>query len=136
MRSNSLSSLQGKRIVIVEDEGVTIMQVRMGLLAAGMEVVGVAVTGQQAIDCVFKERPDIVLIDIDLQGGIDGLNAAQSILTIYPVCIVILTAYADPQHRVQAADLAICGYIVKPVDAAKIVSELEQAYSDWQHRCT
>src|SRR5581483_6962366 len=93
-------TLAGKRVVIVEDEGITVMQLRRMLVRAGMLVVGTAGNGKEGIETVLRERPDIVLMDIKMP-VMDGLEAARRILETYPVCILMLTAYstAEYQHR-------------------------------------
>ncbi len=119
--------LSGKRIVIIEDEGVTQMQLRMILTRAGLRVIGAASRGEDAVDLVLKERPDLVLMDIKMPGQIDGLEAARQILAQHHVCIVMLTAYDT--HRAEAAQIGACGYVIKPVNSASLVPELERAFT-------
>src|SRR5438552_3254177 len=57
-------SLEGKRVVICEDEAVTQMQLRRALSRAGLDIVGIATNGKEAVDTTLRERPDIVLMDI------------------------------------------------------------------------
>src|SRR5689334_9601672 len=78
-REESAFSLMGKRAVIVEDEGVTQLQLRRILRSEGMEVVGLAANGLEAIEVVLEKRPDVVLMDIRMP-IMDGLEAARIIL--------------------------------------------------------
>jgi len=121
-------TLAGKRVVIVEDEGITVMQLRRMLVRAGMLVVGTAGNGKEGIETVLRERPDIVLMDIKMP-VMDGLEAARRILETYPVCILMLTAYstAEYQHRAQAIGTA--GYILKPITSQTLLPELQAAYA-------
>lgn len=91
--------LQGKRVVIVEDEGITQMQLRSILKRAGLVVLASAVDGVEGVATTLRERPDLVLMDICMPGPFDGLEAARRILAEYHVCIVMLTAFSDAEYR-------------------------------------
>lgn len=122
--------LRGKRIVIVEDEGLTQLQLRKICLLAGMEVVGTAMDGVQGIQEVLQTRPDLVLMDIKMP-VLDGLAAAARILSQYPVCVVLLTAYDLEDYKEQARVLGACGYIFKPVNSNNLIPQLEAAYTQF-----
>lgn len=83
------SPLAGKRVVIVEDEGITQMLLRRMLKEAGLTVLTSAVNGEEGVRTVLRERPDLVLMDIRMPGSFDGLEAARRILAEYRVCIVM-----------------------------------------------
>jgi len=121
------SFLNGRRAVIVEDEGITQLQLRRILRSARVIVVGTASTGAEGIETALRERPDLVLMDIRMPGEIDGIDAARSILAETPVCVVMLTAFSQDIYRQRTADIPICGYIVKPVSAESLVPQLEAA---------
>ncbi|HZT41289.1 MAG TPA: response regulator [Chthonomonadaceae bacterium] len=126
-------NLKGKRVVLCEDEGVVLMHLRRILTRAGMVIAGQTNRGDEALDIVAKERPDIVLMDIELV-DMDGLKATQRILegAAEPLCIVILTAYTDEEHIRQAWDVGACAYITKPIEPGAFVRHLEQAYETFQ----
>ncbi len=117
--------LKGKRAVIVEDEGMTQMQLRLILRRAGMVVVGAAATGEQGVSICLRERPDVVLMDINMPGKVNGLEASKRILAEYQACIVILTAYTG--FKDEAREIGACGFIVKPVDETTLVPQLRNA---------
>src|SRR5688572_21616253 len=87
------SVLAGKTVVVVEDEGVTQLQLRHILRKAGLVVVGAAATGEEGIQVVRTMRPDVVLMDISMPGEVDGLSAAEEILRTDRTCLLMLTAY-------------------------------------------
>jgi response regulator NasT len=124
--SGSVTGLAGKRVVIVEDEGVTQMQLHRVLKMAGLTVAGFAVTGEQAVEVTLREKPDIVLMDIQMPGAMNGLEAAEAILRTTRTCVVMLTAYSE--HRERAEAIGASGYVLKPVDSYSLVPELVRAW--------
>ncbi|HZT42859.1 MAG TPA: response regulator [Chthonomonadaceae bacterium] len=128
-------SLTGKRIVVVEDEGVTELHLVRSLKRAGLLVVGAAANGQKGLELVLEHHPDLVLMDIRLP-ILDGLEASRRILEQMQTCIVILTGYDMEEYRQKARELGLSGYIVKPVTGKGLIAALEQAYRDYQQQNT
>ncbi|HZT44366.1 MAG TPA: response regulator [Chthonomonadaceae bacterium] len=120
-----------KRVVIAEDEGIICMQLDRLLKRAGLQVVGKAGNGQQAVEIVLRERPDIVLMDIRMP-LMDGMQAAERILQEYRPCIMFVTAFTHFQE--QARQIDACGYLVKPVTSENLLPALREAYAFWQQR--
>ncbi len=125
--------LAGKRIVICEDEGVTQLQLSRLLKKAGLIVVGAVNNGKAGVETVLRERPDLVLMDIRMP-IMDGLQATEQILAQYPVCVVMLTAFADDESSERAEALGSAGYLIKPVTGAVLLHALEQSYRKFQAR--
>jgi response regulator NasT len=125
--SGPSETLAGKRVVIVEDEGIAQMQLRHILSHAGLTVVGSAGNGQQGVEVVLRERPDLVLMDIRMP-VMDGLEATRRILDVYRVCIVILTAFSDEEYWDAATGMGVCGYILKPIHAEVLLPKLASVY--------
>ena len=123
--------LAGKRVVICEDEGVTQMQIARLLRRAGLLVVGAVNNGQSAVEIVLREKPDLVLMDIRMP-KMDGLEAMRLILSEYPVCIVMVTAFSDDAVREQADRLGSHGYLVKPIIGSLLITALEKSYLTFQ----
>jgi len=123
--------LRDKRVVIVEDEAITQLQLRKICLAAGMQVVGLAADGEQGVHKVLETAPDLVLLDINLP-LLDGLSAAERILKEISPCVVMLTAYDGEEYRRRAQELGTCGYIVKPVTSSTLLPKLQAAYQRFQ----
>jgi len=122
--------LVGRTVVIVEDEGITQLQLKRLLSSAGMRPVGVAGDGASGVATVLRERPDIVLMDVKMPGDIDGLEAARRILAVFSTCIVIVTAY--DHYKQEAFALGACGYVTKPVDGASLQPALAAAYKKFK----
>ena len=122
----SYDDLKGKRIVICEDEGLTVMQLERALTRAGLIVVGKAGNGTDGVNLVLNEKPDIVLMDIVMPGE-TGLEATRRIMGQFPTCIVMLTANSDEEHIEQAKEAGAAGYIPKPITTEQLLPALRQA---------
>src|ERR1051326_6477056 len=85
----------GKRVVAVEDEGITLMQLKRIFRSAEMHLVGTATSGPAGVALTLQERPDLVLMDINMPGDYNGMEAARRILADTKACVIMLTAYAD-----------------------------------------
>lgn len=121
----ALVDLTGKRVLTVEDEGITQLQLGKIMRTAGMGQVGMATSGPQGVALALQERPEIILMDINMPGDYNGLEAARRILAEYPACILMLTAYTD--YVDQAAAIGACGYIIKPIDRLTLLQRIRQA---------
>ena len=124
--THSSFELTGRRVVVCEDEGITLMQLKRMLTQAGLIVVDVADNGEAAVEIVLRERPDLVLMDIRMP-KMDGLQAAERILQTYSVCIVMLTAFSEETYQQQAQKIGACGYVVKPITKDSLLPQLKKA---------
>jgi PAS domain S-box-containing protein len=120
------------RILIVEDESIVARDVQLVLTNLGYTVLAVASSGKAAIRKTAELRPDLVLMDIMLQGELDGIQAAQQIHTLYDVPIIFLTAYADEKILQRAKITEPFGYILKPFEEKELYTNIEMAL--YKHR--
>jgi len=88
------------RVLLVEDEFVVSMTLKLQLESRGYDVVGTAHTAEAGIELACELRPDVVLMDIGLPDR-DGVEATKEIMQLAPTNVIIVTAYGD--HRVQQA---------------------------------
>ena len=123
--------LLGKRVVLVEDEGLVQLQMRRLFTQYGAIVVGIARSGPEAVEVVLETRPDLVLMDIVMPGEYDGLEAARRILESYSVCMIVLTGLMEDTVRESAEQIGVCGYLVKPAGLREIMPTLEVAMQDY-----
>ena len=128
-----MSPLAGKRIVTVEDEGITQLQLHKTLTLAGLIVVGQARNGVEGIELILREKPDIATMDINMP-IMDGLEATRQIMQEDGPCVVILTSYNDEEHRDRAVEVRACGYALKPFSSDGLLLALEQSYQR-HHAC-
>ncbi|MBU4534986.1 MAG: response regulator [Euryarchaeota archaeon] len=102
------------RILIVEDEAITALEIKHNLHNWGYEVVGQASKAEVAIEMAQKLRPDLILMDINLQGDINGLEASRRILKFLDIPIIFITAHGNQDYMEQARDTGALYYIIKP----------------------
>jgi PAS domain S-box-containing protein len=115
------------RILVVEDESVVAKDIQWSLRSLGYNICGWASSGEEALEKVGSLKPDLVLMDIVLKGGIDGVEAAEHIRTNFDIPVVYLTAYAD-EHTLQRAKVTEpFGYILKPFEERELHTTIEVA---------
>ncbi|MBC7185638.1 MAG: response regulator [Calditrichaeota bacterium] len=115
------------RILIVEDEAIVARDVEGMLRDLGYQVVGIAATGEQAIDKAKATQPDLVLMDIKLRGAIDGVQAAEEIVTSVGVPVIFVTANSDDLTLQRAKITTPFGYVLKPFEPRELHIAIEIA---------
>lgn len=108
------------RVHVVEDERIVALDLRASLEDLGYQVTGISSSEQQAVDDVQRHRPDLVLMDINLGRGGDGVNAGRRILREQAIPVVYLTAYAAQDTIDRAGEVAPYGYLLKPVEMREL----------------
>lgn len=116
-----------KTILVVEDEGVVARQLQLSLSDLGYRVPSTACSAEEAFQLAAEQRPDLVLMDIHLEGELDGIDAAAVLRERFDVPIIYLTAFADAATVEKAKLTEPYAYLVKPVDAAKLAGAVEVA---------
>jgi response regulator NasT len=130
MSIDTPAALADKTVVIVEDEGVTQLQLRRVLTRAGMKVLGVAADGETALSLIRKFHPHLVLMDVQMQGAMNGIEATRTITREQNVCVIIMTAYNELVK--EAADAGACGYLVKPVSLELLIEHVATVLAEFQ----
>ncbi len=113
------------KILIVEDEPEVAEVTKTILENFGYAVLSIVSTGEEAIEIVSRMRPDLVLMDIVLEGNMDGINAAKQVHDRFNVPVVYLTAYADEDKLSRAKVTEPYGYILKPFKAEELHVTIE-----------
>lgn len=114
-------------ILIVEDEGVIALDIRHTLERLGYRVCGVAARGGEAIEKARSLRPGLVLMDVHLQGAVDGIEAAAEIQRRLRIPVIYLTAYADAATVARARLTEPFGYVLKPFEEKELHVAIEMA---------
>ena len=102
------------KILIVEDEMIIAANISLQLTMLGYEVVGIVPRAEDALTCVKQDSPDIVLMDINLKGELDGIETVKLIKEIQDVAVIYLTANADEAHFNRAKSTHPHAFISKP----------------------
>lgn len=115
-------------ILVVEDEALIAHSIDYLLRKLGYAVVGICNNAQETINAVLSQRPDLVLMDINLNSDKDGIQIAEEIQTLeYQPPVIFLTAYADADTVSRAKLMQPFGYIVKPFQERELSICIEMA---------
>jgi PAS domain S-box-containing protein len=126
-RNRRTESMGKTRVLIVEDEGITALDMKGRLEHAGYSVPATASSGLEAIAEAERTQPDLVLMDIRLQGEMDGIEAAGVIRARLDIPVVYLTAYADGETLQRAKVTEPYGYLIKPFEGRDVRTTIEMA---------
>jgi CheY-like chemotaxis protein len=114
-------------ILIVEDDPIVSNLIEIWLVKLGYTVAGKATTGEDAITVTREKRPDLVLMDIGLKGGIDGIDAANHLRKTFRVPFIYLTANAEGDVLERAKITEPAGFVMKPFTDRDLVAAIEMA---------
>lgn len=114
-------------ILIVEDEAIVASDIQYSLHKLGFFVTGVAASGELALSMIKSSQPDLILMDIMLQGKLSGLDTAELIMKTYSIPIIFLTAYVDEVTLSRAKKCEPFGYIIKPFKETQLQTAIEMA---------
>ena len=121
-----------KQILVVEDELVVAENIQDRLESLGYSVPAVVSTGEEAVQKARELQPDLILMDIKLEGEMDGVEAANQIWQRFNIPVIYLTAYGDDQTLQRAKITEPYGYILKPFEIRELHSNIEMAL--YKHR--
>lgn len=117
--------MTGETILIVEDDGIIAAHLQDTLVKLGYAAPDPVATGEAALAALTISPPDLVLMDIQLAGALDGVATAQRIHETYDIPVVYLTAFSQDTQLQQAKITAPYGYLVKPVPERELLATLE-----------
>lgn len=116
-----------KKLLIVDDHEIIRMGLRLMLEGSGLEIAAEATTAAEAIEAVERSAPDVVLMDIRMEGG-DGLNALGRMKLDHPdLPIVLFSAYDNPTYIARAVALGASGYVLKSAPRERLIEALNMA---------
>lgn len=116
-----------KSILIVEDDAIVAVHLRNMLTGLGFSVARPLATGEAAIAAVGANPPDLILMDIELAGEVDGITTAGCIRSVADVPIIFLTSYSQDPLIQRAKTTIPYGYLIKPVSQQELVVTIEMA---------
>jgi len=119
------------KILIVEDEFLIAKNIERCLLKNGYCVSSICASGEEALDKADKEKPDLILMDIHLDGEMDGIETSGELNINFNIPIIFLTAHSNRETFNKAKVTAPFGYITKPFDEQRLCMAIEIAiYKD------
>jgi diguanylate cyclase len=127
--------MSNKKILIVEDESIIAEDIADSLIALGYRVTGIVHSGEEALQSAAEERPDLVLMDVNLQGEIDGITTGDRMRSHFQIPVIYLTAYADENTLRRVNSTKPFGYIVKPFEEKNLHTTIQLALHRHQYDC-
>jgi CheY-like chemotaxis protein len=121
-------------VLIVEDEALIALDIRMMLEELGYRILGVAFSGTDSLAKAEALRPDVVLMDVKLKGEMDGVTAAEAIHRRFGIPVVYLTAYTDPQTLGRLRGSGPFGCLHKPFEPDELrdaIAATAAAFPAW-----
>lgn len=115
------------KLLIVEDESIVALNIQRRLEGLGYSIVATTSSGEEAIALAEEACPDLVLMDIKLEGNVDGIEAAAQIRRRFQIPVVYLTAYTNEETLNRAKLTEPYGYILKPFEARDLATTIEVA---------
>ena len=113
------------RIAVCEDELIIALDIKTFLSKNGYEVAGTYDSAEALLAAVGTDPPDLVLMDIQLRGAMDGLEASARLLELHAIPVILLTAYADAATIERAKLTQPFGYVLKPYDDRDLRTAIE-----------
>jgi DNA-binding NarL/FixJ family response regulator len=117
----------GRGILVVDDHWLISHQIEQALTGAGYRVVGITDDAVSAMDIAGRERPDLVLMDIRLNGDVDGVEAARAILDRLGIRSVFVSAHTDAATVARTEAARPLGWLPKPFTDAELLAAVRAA---------
>lgn len=123
--------MKNANILIVEDDKATSELIKLLLAGRGHKVCGIVSSGEDAVSVTLKSKPDLVLMDIKINGKINGIIAFELIRQLANVPVIFISAFADTTTIDRAMKSNPDGYIVKPFKSEDLLQKVESVLG-WQ----
>jgi len=121
-------------VLIVEDDPITAMDISEALIDHGFSVTKTVKSGEEALECVKSNKPDVILMDIKLDGELDGVSTAGMIGETERIPIIFITANTDQFTASRAFQTHPAAFISKPFDTKDVIYAIELAFNNhFQH---
>ncbi len=116
------------KILIAENEKIIAIDIKNILHRIGCDVLDIVSSGEEVIRKVKEAKPDLILMDISLDGALDGIETAEVISSDYDIPVIYLTAFNDRETLQRARITEPYGYLVKPFDSREIEIAIDMAF--------
>ena len=115
------------RVLVVEDERIVALNLKQRLMRLGYEISAMAASGEKALAEIERTQPDVVLMDINIEGDIDGIETASRIPSEYHTPVIYLTAYSEQATLDRAKATKPYGYLLKPFSERELHATIQMA---------
>lgn len=122
------------RILVAEDEYIVGLDLENKLIMTGFDVIGVASSATEAFKIAASKKPDLAILDINLSGKGDGIDAAIQLYDRLAIRSIFVTAFGDEETRRRAAPARPIGWLVKPYSWESLYALLEKARREDEQR--
>ncbi len=113
------------KVILVEDDALCAFYMSFQLRKLGFGHVTTVASGEEAVSCAKRERPDIILMDINLEGEMNGIEAIRQIKEGSDIPVIFITGYSDEGIKARADAIGPAAYFVKPVDMRELGRKIE-----------
>lgn len=115
------------RILLVEDERIVALHSQQRLVKLGYDVVAIVSSGAMALEKIAELHPDVVLMDIHIEGDMDGIETAMKIPAELDIAVIYLTAYSEEATLARARASTPYGYLIKPYSERELHATIQMA---------
>jgi len=115
------------KVMIVEDEAIAALATEMMLERLGCEICCNVSSGEEALEVLDSIRPDLLVMDVRLEGEMDGIETTEHIRRSHNIPVIYVTAYSDDTTQARAEATYPLAYLIKPLDMRLLEHALEQA---------
>jgi DNA-binding LytR/AlgR family response regulator len=123
--------MEKARVLIVEDQLITARSIEAILVGHGMEVLGICKSGEETLEMADRNHPDLVLMDIKLQGKLNGIQTATALQDIQPIPVIYLSDYTDKATVRKATETHPANYLAKPFTESDLLRAIDIAISNF-----
>lgn len=117
-----------RKIFIVEDNLILSLLYKSYMEKIGFEVAAELIRGEEAVRMVRSAKPDLILMDIALEGEMDGIEAMKQIRQFSTVPVIYVTGNSDPRHLRKAEGTGYLDYLIKPVDFQALKASIDKYF--------
>jgi CheY-like chemotaxis protein len=115
------------KILVAEDEAIFALSIQRELTRSGYDVCELVSTGEEAVERIKQEKPDLVILDVFLNGSVNGVDAAMEIRLRSDIPIVFITGYDEGKLIEQIRSVKSSTYLIKPITPKDLQSAITQA---------
>ena len=115
-------------LLLVEDEAITALSLRSELVQLGYEVIGIISTGTEAVQKACSHEPSAILMDINLIGAMNGVEAVEKIYEHTAIPVIYMTGYSNSEIKERALRTGPLAYLEKPVNIYDIKALLDSLH--------